>query len=136
MGRVTKKKTTEKPPPLEKLLKPAAGVALAMLGYYFMKGMSAEIPRIDVNDQLALREVFFGEGASGKDYAVLCHPEAKEGSVALPVSSVFQDSHDDGSAPVEYAIIDCDHVLPDSGKTIFGWAVISPTNLFATSTAS
>jgi|Transcript_11519 hypothetical protein len=119
MGRVAKKKTTQKAPPLDKLLKPAAGVALAMLGYYFMKGMSAEIPRIDVNDSLALREVFFGEGASGKDFAVLCHPEAKDGSVGLPVSSVFQDSHDDGSAPVEYAIIDCDHVLPDSGKTIY-----------------
>ena len=78
MGRVAKKKTTQKAPPLDKLLKPAAGVALAMLGYYFMKGMSAEIPRIDVNDSLALREVFFGEGASGKDFAVLCHPEAKD----------------------------------------------------------
>ena len=78
-----------------------------------------EIPRIDVTDQLALREVFFGEGSSGKDYAVLCHPDAKAGSVALPVSSVFQDSRDDGSAPVEYALIDCDHVLPESGKSIY-----------------
>jgi len=119
MGRVEKKKRTEKAPPIDKFLKPAAGVALAMLGYYFMKGMKSEIPRIDVNDQLALREVFFGEGASGKDFAVLCHPEAKDGSVGLPISSVFQDSHDDGSAPVEYALIDCDHVLPDSGKTIY-----------------
>lgn len=118
MGRVTKKKT-QSAPPIDKLLKPACGVALAMLAYYFMKGMSSEIPRIDVNDQLALREVFFGEGSSGKDYAVLCHPEAKDGSVGIPVSSVFQDSNDDGSAPVEYRLIDCDHVLPESGKTIY-----------------
>ena len=120
MGRVPKKKTRSGgPPPLDKFLKPAAGVALAMLAYYFMKGMSNEIPRIDVNDQLALRDVFFGEGISGKDYAVLCHPEAKDGSVGLPVSSVFQDSHDDGSAPATYALIDCDHILPDSGKSIY-----------------
>ena len=120
MGRVPKKKTRSGgPPPLDKFLKPAAGVALAMLAYYFMKGMSTEIPRIDVNDQLALRDVFFGEGISGKDYAVLCHPEAKDGSVGLPISSVFQDSHDDGSAPATYALIDCDHILPDSGKSIY-----------------
>ena len=118
MARVPKKKQ-QKPPPLDKLLKPMAGVALAMLGYYFMKGMSNEIPRIDVNDQLALRDVFFGEGASGKDYAVLRHPEAKDGSVGLPVSSVFQDSNDDGSAPAEYVLMDCDHILPDSGKSIY-----------------
>lgn len=118
MGRVPKKKTNVAPP-VDKFLKPAAGVALAMLGYYVMKGMTNEIPRIDVTDQLALREVFFGEGAAGKDYAVLCHPEAKDGSVGLPVSSVFQDSHDDGSAPAEYVLMDCDHVLPDSGKSIY-----------------
>ena len=118
MGRVQKKKQ-QTAPQVDKLLKPMAGVALAMLGYYFMKGMSNEIPRIDVNDQLALRDVFFGEGASGKNYAVLCHPESKDGSVGLPISSVFQDSSDDGSAPVEYVLIDCDHILPDSGKSIY-----------------
>ena len=108
MGRVQKKKQ-QTAPQVDKLLKPMAGVALAMLGYYFMKGMSNEIPRIDVNDQLALRDVFFGEGASGK----------KDGPVGLPISSVFQDSSDDGSAPVEYVLIDCDHILPDSGKSIY-----------------
>lgn len=118
MGRVPKKKK-QAAPPVDKFLKPAAGIALAMLGYYFMKGMTNEIPRIDVMDELALREVFFGEGALGKDYAVLCHPEAKDGSVGLPVSSVFQDSHDDGSAPASYVLMDCDHVLPDSGKSIY-----------------
>mmetsp|Transcript_15532 Transcript_15532/g.33874 ORF Transcript_15532/g.33874 Transcript_15532/m.33874 type:complete len:439 (-) Transcript_15532:125-1441(-) len=118
MGRVSKKKK-QTPPPVDKFLKPAAGVAVAMLAYYFMKGMTNDIPRIDVADELALREVFFGEGAMGKDYAVLCHPEAKDGSVGLPVSSVFQDSHDDGSAPAEYVLLDCDYVLPDSGKSIY-----------------
>ncbi|KAL3770805.1 hypothetical protein ACHAWU_006364 [Discostella pseudostelligera] len=118
MARI-QKKNTQSAPPLDKLLVPAVGIALAMLGYFFMKGMRNDIPRIDVNDALALREVFFGEGASGKDYAVLCHPEAKDGSVGLPVSSVFQDSNDDGSAPVEYVLMDCDHILPDSGKSIY-----------------
>lgn len=118
MARVPKKKT-DTAPPVDKLLKPAVGIALAMMAYYFMKGMGNEIPRIDVTDSLALREVFFGEGASGKDYAVLCHPEAKDGSVGIPVSSVFQDSSDDGSAPAEYVLMDCDYVLPDSGKSIY-----------------
>jgi hypothetical protein len=148
MARI-QKKNTQSAPPLDKLLVPAVGIALAMLGYFFMKGSECvynvqlcrlclhfsllgaylkpsyfylvrnDIPRIDVNDALALREVFFGEGASGKDYAVLCHPEAKDGSVGLPVSSVFQDSNDDGSAPVEYVLMDCDHILPDSGKSIY-----------------
>ena len=119
MAKVPKKSKTDKPPAVDKLLKPAVGVALAMMAYYSMKGVTSEIARVDVNDALALREVFFGEGASGKDYAVLCHPEAKDGSVSLPISSVFQDSHDDGSAPVDYVLMDCDHVLPESGKTIY-----------------
>jgi hypothetical protein len=50
---------------------------------------------------------------------VLCHPEVKDGSVGLPISSVFQDSHDDGSAPVDYVLMDCDYILPDSGKSIY-----------------
>lgn len=50
---------------------------------------------------------------------VLCHPEAKDGSVGIPVSSVFQDSHDEGTAPVDYVLMDCDYILPDSGKSIY-----------------
>jgi hypothetical protein len=69
MAKVPKKQNA-KPPAMDKLLKPAIGVALAMMAYYFMKGVTSEITRVDVNDALALREVFFGEGASGKDYAV------------------------------------------------------------------
>ena len=69
MAKVPKKQTAQ-PPALDTLLKPAVGIALAMLAYYFMKGVTNEITRIDVNDSLALREVFFGEGALGKDYAV------------------------------------------------------------------
>lgn len=119
MGRGQKKKKQQSPPPVDTFLKPAAGLALSMLVYYFMKGMTSEIPRIDVTDQLALREVLFGEGAVGKDYAVLCHPESKDDSVSLPVSSVFQDSSDDGSAPAKYVLMDCDYILPDSGKSIY-----------------
>lgn len=119
MSRGQKKKKQQSPPPVDKFLKPAAGIAISMLVYYFMKGMTNEIPRIDMSDQLALREVLFGEGAMGKDYAVLCHPESKDDSVSPPVSSVFQDSSDDGSAPAEYVLMDCDYILPDSGKSIY-----------------
>lgn len=69
MAKVPKKQNA-KPPAMDKLLRPAIGVALAMMAYYFMMGVTSEIARVDVTDALALREVFFGEGASGKDYAV------------------------------------------------------------------
>jgi hypothetical protein len=38
MARVPKKSSTQTAPPMDKLLKPAVGVAIAMLGYYVMKG--------------------------------------------------------------------------------------------------
>ena len=134
---------------MDKLLMPAVGVAFAVMAYYVMKGseyiqptetfasyfilffsrsrlilfysrmsVTNEIPRIDVTDQLALREVFFGEGSLGKDYAVLCHANDPT-RPAIPVSSVFQDSRNDGSAPVEYVLMDCDYILPESGKSIY-----------------
>lgn len=64
-------------------------------------------------DELELREVFFGEG-EGKNYAVLCHPE----NATYPISSVFQDASSDGSAPAEFRLLDCDHVL-SSEKTVY-----------------
>ena len=33
--------------------------------------------------------------------------------------ALLQDSRDDGSAPVEYVLLDCDHVLPESNKSIY-----------------
>lgn len=122
------KSRTEKPPAIDKLLKPAIGVVLAFLGYYFMKGLAAEIPRIDVNDELALREVFFGEG-HGQSYVVLCNTPPSEDSNAkpLPISSVFQDAMDEiGTSNnnsntknvVNFALLDCTYTLPTSGKTI------------------
>ena len=62
---------------------------------------------------MELRETFFGEG-DGKNYAVLCHPE----DAKYPVSSVFQDASNDGSAPAEFRLLDCDHVL-SSEKTVY-----------------
>ena len=38
MARVPKKSSTQTAPPMDKLLKPAVGVAIAMLVYYLMKG--------------------------------------------------------------------------------------------------
>ena len=106
-------KGKERPPPIDKLLKPAIGIGLALLGYQFFSGIAKEIPRVDVTNELELREVFFGE-VSGGNYAVLCHPE----DAKYPVSSVFQDASTDSSAPNEFRLLDCDHVLQDSGKTI------------------
>lgn len=116
------KSKTEKPPPIDKLLMPAVGVVLAFVAYYFMQGINTEIPRIDVDDELALREVFFGEG-EGKNHVVLCHtlPAEDSGKKALPISSVFQDSLDDfesnNNKIVSFSLLDCQHTLP-SGKKI------------------
>lgn len=69
---------------------------------------------MNVEDELEIREVFFGEGGAGKSYIVLCHDETS----TIPVSSVFQDAFNDGSTPAEFRLIDCNYVLPSSGKTI------------------
>jgi hypothetical protein len=75
-----------------------------------------------VTDELALREVFFGEG-EGRNYVVLCHTLPAEGSgkKALPISSVFQDSmdelHSNNNMIAQFSLMDCTHKLP-SGKTI------------------
>jgi len=89
-----------------------------------MKGISADITRVDVTDELALREVFFGEGV-GKDYAVLCHTPHTPGTEGgpnttkkpLPISSVFQDAADE-TTPAEFVLLDCNYVLPSSGKSV------------------
>jgi hypothetical protein len=80
--------------------------------------LQLQIPRIDVTDELALRELFFGEG-EGKNYAALCHtpPSSGPNGKSLPISSVFQDAKGEGSIKAEFVLVDCTHVLP-SGKTI------------------
>jgi len=70
--------------------------------------------RINPHDELELRETFFGEGNTGNSYVVLCQPEDSK----IPISSVFADAHADGSVPAEFRLLDCDHVLPSSGKSI------------------
>lgn len=75
--------------------------------------MVHQVSRINVEDELELREVFFGEG-DGKNYAVLCHPE----DAKYPISSVFSDASSDGSAPAEFRVLDCNHVL-SSEKTVY-----------------
>jgi hypothetical protein len=72
-----------------------------------------QIPRVNVLDEAELREVFFGEG-TGKSYVVLCHKEESK----IPISSVFEGAHKDKSSPAEFRLLDCDHTLASSGKTI------------------
>jgi hypothetical protein len=76
--------------------------------------LHAQIPRVNILDELELRDIFFGEGGTGKSYAVLCLDEES----TLPISSVFQDAYNDGSAPAEFRLLDCNYVLPDSEKSI------------------
>ena len=61
-----------------------------------------------------MRDVLFGEGDSGKSYAVLCQDEDS----TAPISSVFSDAFNEGSAPAHFRLIDCNYVLPSSGKSI------------------
>jgi hypothetical protein len=69
-----------------------------------------------VTDELALREVFFGEG-EGKNYVVLCNTALKDGSSkATPISSVFSDAHTEYRS-AQFVIMDCEYQLP-SGKSI------------------
>jgi hypothetical protein len=109
--------TRDKPPPLDQWIVPAIGLALAMLGYHFMRGMMQhEIVRVNLEDELELREVFFGEDTGQHNYAVLCHPEHAK----YPLSSVFSDAAKEGpsSVPALFRVIDCDHVLMGSEKSI------------------
>lgn len=102
------------PPPIDKLLIPAIVVALAIVAYQFLKGLGAEITRVNVEDELEIRDVFFGEGGTGKSYVVLCNDETSN----IPISSVFQDAFNDGTASAEFRLINCNHVLQPSGKTV------------------
>jgi hypothetical protein len=69
----------------------------------------------------------FGEG-HGHSYVVLCHtPPAEDSKTkSLPISSVFQDASDELNSNnsnnnknvIKFALLDCTHTLPTSGKTI------------------
>ena len=110
-----KKTKVSKPPPIDQYIKPIVGIIIAMLGYQFMKGMTQqEITRVNLEDELELREVLFGEDTGTTNYAVLCHPE----SATYPISSVFQDAAKDGTAPATFRVIDCDTVMAGSEKTV------------------
>mmetsp|Transcript_28294 Transcript_28294/g.42784 ORF Transcript_28294/g.42784 Transcript_28294/m.42784 type:complete len:325 (+) Transcript_28294:393-1367(+) len=112
--KTTKKRKTEKAPAVDKLLIPAIGIAAALMGYQFFTGLSsaANIERIDPNDDVMLREVFFGEVSGKNSYAVLCSKEEE-----THVSSVFSDASGGGS-PALFRLLDCNYVLPESEKSI------------------
>lgn len=97
---------------------------MLMRPFLFIPFLSSyQIPRIDVTDELALREVFFGEG-EGKNHVILCHSlPVNDSKKALPISSVFQDAMDEitsgTTTPIaSFALMDCEHTLP-SGKKIY-----------------
>jgi hypothetical protein len=64
-------------------------------------------------DELEIREVLFGEQKLGNSYAVLCHSD----ETSIPISSVFSEASME-STPAEFRLLDCNYVLPASGKTI------------------
>ena len=105
-----KGRQTEKPPSIDKLLKPAIGVGLALLGWQFYKGLTRDILRVDVANEFEMQELLYSDT---KNYAVLCHDDASK----LPLSSVFQDSSADGKAPVQYRIMDCQTPWVDRSST-------------------
>lgn len=81
--------------------------------------MQREIVRVNLDDELELREVFFGEDTGLHNYAVLCHPE----NAKYPISSVFHDAAQQGgntAVPPDtlFRVMDCDHVLTSSEKTV------------------
>lgn len=65
---------------------------------------------------MELREVFFGEERTGQSYVVLCQGEES----TAKISSVFVEASVDKSATpmTEFRLLDCDYVLPASGKSI------------------
>ena len=68
-----------------------------------------------MEDELEIRDVFFGEGGTGKSYVVLCHSDSSR----LPISSVFQDAFGIvGPSVADFRLLDCQHVLQPSGKTV------------------
>lgn len=106
-------KGKQRPPPVDKLILPAIVVGVAILAFQFFKGIKSEVLRVNMEDEMELRETLFGE-VDGKNYAVLCHPE----DAKYPVSSVFQEASNDGTAPAEFRLMDCNHVL-SSEKTVY-----------------
>jgi len=136
---------TSKPPAIDKLLKPSIGIVLGLLGYFFLKGMKSEISRIDVSNEIQLREVLFGEVRKNtvitstttattneeqtletqkqqpkiKNYVVLCHSDdsASEGS-SKHLSSVFVEAKEGAYKELaDFVLMDCGFILP-SGKSI------------------
>jgi len=114
----------ERPPAIDKLLKPVAAAVAAMGAYHIFRGINTGIPRIDHDDAAALRKILYGTGPSGSAFAgsrgggegkggmvVLCHPDG----TARPVSSVFSDASADsnvfGPSVAEFALLDCELAL-------------------------
>ena len=109
----------EKPPPLDQWIKPAIGIVIALVGYQFFQGLvRKEISRINIQDELELRQVLCGEGfddETPKNYVVLCHSE----TATYPISSVFVDAAASVDTTLaEFRILDCDLTMAGSEKSV------------------
>jgi hypothetical protein len=91
------------------------GIIIALVVYQFYKGMiQQDIGRVDIQNELELREVFFGEDLGTTNYVVLCHPE----HATYLLSSVFQDASKDMTVPAIFKVIDCDTVMAGSSNKL------------------
>eukprot|EP00977_Amphora_coffeiformis_P001335 scaffold278_cov195-Amphora_coffeaeformis.AAC.20 len=118
---VPKKVKKGTPPPVDKLLKPAIGVALALVAYQFMRGLGSGIARISLINEVELREVLYGDSTSGSssssnnNYVVLCQSEES----TAPISSVFQDAYKEKSTTATiFRVMDCQATIPSTGKSV------------------
>lgn len=110
---VPKKVKKGTPPPVDRLLIPAIGVALALVAFQFIRGLTGGIARVSLADEAALRQVVYGE-APDTAYAVLCQSEES----TAPISSVFNDAFNEAASPAVFRVVDCEATLPTEGKSI------------------
>jgi hypothetical protein len=83
--------TNDKPPAFDKLLIPSIILVFLMIAWKMFTAIATpKIDLVDVNDELLLREVFFGEtgAAEPRNFVVLCHPSDSE----YPMPSAFVDA--------------------------------------------
>ena len=106
--------SSHSPPPA--ILACIAAISWSLLSNIFF---SHNVVSIDATDQLALRDVFFGEGTYKGSYVVLCLAPTTE-DPPPPLNSAFLDASKilgGVSAGAKFVTLDCGALLP-SGSTV------------------